>query len=467
VPPHPDLAADARPLVFLVDDDDLLCELQGRWLEGDGFAVRRFRDGLGCLRGLTEAQPDAIALDLQMPGLDGLETLVRIKARHPLLPVVIVTSYGSADKAVAAMKAGAYDYLVKPVDQAKLVTEMRNAVERARLGLRVTQLEREVGGAGFPGILGLAPAMRALFRRLDRVASSDITVLIQGESGVGKELVARAIHAQSGRRGGPFVPLNCAAVPETLQESELFGHEKGAFTGAASRHAGAFERADGGTLFLDEISELSTGLQAKLLRALQEHAFFRVGGATEVQSDFRVIAATNRDLEGEVRAGRVREDLYYRIAVMEIGVPPLRERPPDIPLLAEHFLAEEAARARRPAPTLSAGTRDALLRHTWPGNVRELKSAMARALVECDGQVVMTQHLPPRVRSGQPGPGEDRVGDGAEPAAGGAGMTLEALERDAIAAALARHRGNLTSVVSELGIGRTTLYRKLKKYGLR
>jgi len=460
--------------VFLVDDDPLLCELQRRWLDGAGFAVRVFNDGLACLRGLTEAHPDTIVLDLQMPGLDGLETLARIKARHPRLPVVIVTAYGSADMAVAAMKAGAYDYLVKPIEQAKLVAEIRNAVERTQLAFRVAHLEREAGGTGFPGIPGAAPSMRALFQRLDRLATSDITVLIQGESGVGKELIARAIHAQSTRGGGPFVPLNCAAIPESLQESELFGHEKGAFTGATARHPGAFERADGGTLFLDEISELSASLQAKLLRALQERAFYRVGGCVEIQSDFRVIAATNRDLDARVRDGRFREDLYYRIAVMEIEVPPLRERRGDVALLAGHFLAEEAGRAQRPAPALSAEAQATLLGHEWPGNVRELKSAMARAFVECDGGTVLPEHLPPRVRRGERGPGADPALRATEPSGGhgvparaGGAMTLEALERAAIAAALARNDGNLTSVVTELGIGRTTLYRKLKKYGLR
>jgi DNA-binding NtrC family response regulator len=467
-----------------VDDDVLLSELQQRWLDAEGFEVRIAPDGEACLEALTTSLPDAVCLDLVMPGIDGFETLERIKSRHALLPVIVMTAQTGAEFAVRAMKAGAYDYLVKPVDQAKFVAEVTHAVERSRMSLRLAQLEREAEGRGYPGIVGQSPRIRELFRRLDRVSASDITVLIQGESGTGKELVARAIHAQGSRREGPFVALSCAAIPESLQESELFGHEKGAFTGATARRAGCFERADGGTLFLDEIGELSASLQAKLLRVLQERTFLRVGGSTEVRSDFRLIVATHRDLGTEVQAGTFREDLFFRIAVMDLDVPPLRERRDDIPLLAAHFLAQAAANHSKRL-SIAPDVIERLTSYTWPGNVRELQNAIERAAVEADGRAIRMRDLPKRVREGgavrpaaaNASPGETAAALLELPPAGTVSgdssaalrppQTLEEIERDAIAAALERHGGNVAQVVRELGLGRTTLYRKIKKYGLR
>ncbi len=462
----------ASGLVFVVDDDTMLCEVQQRWLEDEGHEVRVMHDGESCITALTTAVPDAICLDLTMPGMGGLETLRRVHAHHPWLPILVTTAHTGVATAVEAMKSGAWDYFVKPVDRGKLVTAIRHAIENAQMRVRIRQLEREADGRGFQGIIGNAPRMKALFRQLDRIALSDITVLIQGESGTGKELVARAIHQESSRRDGHLMPLNCAAIPESLQESELFGHEKGAFTGAASRRLGAFERANNGTLFLDEIGELSASLQAKLLRVLQEHAFQRVGGSSEITSDFRLVVATHRDLEHEVREGRFREDLYFRIAVMELEVPPLRERPTDIPALAEHFLTNIAAKLGVAAIEMIPSTLETLIAYSWPGNVRELENALERAAVESGGAALRPTHLPPRIQSGRPVKRDTPRDDAPEPsqprapAVTGA-KTLEALERDAIASAMARHDGNLTRVVQELGIGRTTLYRKLKKYRLR
>ncbi len=474
---------DTKGLVLLVDDDILLSELQQRWLQAEGFDVRIAPDGEASLEALATSLPDAVCLDLVMPGIDGFETLERIKSHHPLLPVIVMTAQTGAEFAVRAMKAGAYDYLVKPVDQAKFVAEVTHAVERSRMSVRLAQLEREAAGRGYPGIVGQSRHIRELFRRLDRISASDITVLIHGENGTGKELVARAIHTQSSRCAAPFVAVSCAAIPESLQESELFGHEKGAFTGATARRAGCFERADGGTLFLDEIGELSASLQAKLLRVLQERTFLRVGGSTEIRSDFRLIVATHRDLAAEVRNGSFREDLFFRIAVMELEVPPLRARRDDIPLLATHFLAHAAGKRSKPLSIEPEAMRR-LASYAWPGNVRELQNAVERAVVEAEGPAIRLRDLPRRVRDGgadvpASGPTDaaeanalrQTVPPGQPPtdmAAGAVGpRTLEGIERDAIAESLERHDGNVARVVRELGIGRTTLYRKIKKYGLR
>ncbi len=473
---------NSRGLVALVDDDVLLCDLLKRWLEGDGFEVAVFHDGESCLTALTEILPDAVCTDLSLPGIDGLQTLERIKAHHPRMPVLLMTAHSGVESAVQAMKSGAYDYLVKPVERTKFVTEVTNAVERSQMSIRLAQLEREVEGREYPGIIGQSRPMNELFRRLDRIAASDITVLINGESGTGKELVARAIHNQSSRSYQPFVALSCAAIPESLQESELFGHERGAFTGATSRRQGCFERANRGTLFLDEIGELSASLQAKLLRVLQERTFHRVGGSAEIHSDFRLVVATHRDLAAQVEDGGFREDLYFRIAVMDLEVPPLRDRTDDIPRLVAHFLAQAKTKSTDSLPEMSPDTTAVLMAYDWPGNVRELQNAMERALVECEGKTVQPRHLPARVRGkgrrsaeAVPGPGESGgVGTPPAPRADSvtgrspeAPRTLEDLERDAIVAALTRCNGNISQVVRELGIGRTTLYRKIKKYDLK
>ena len=472
---------DRRGLVVLVDDDVLLCDLQKQWLEAAGFEVEAFYDGESCLKGLTEILPDAVCTDLSLPGIDGIETLERIKTHHPRMPVLLLTANSGVEAAVKAMKCGAYDYLVKPVERVKFITEVTNAVEKSQMSIRLAQLEREAEGREYPGIIGQSQTMKELFRRLDRIAASDITLMIHGETGTGKELVAKAIHSQSSRSYQPFIALSCAAIPESLQESELFGHEKGAFTGATNRRLGCFERANLGTLFLDEIGELSASLQAKLLRVLQERTFQRVGGSTEVHSDFRLIVATHRDLAAEVEQGTFREDLFFRIVVMDLEVPPLRDRTEDISRLAAHFLAQATTQSSDGVPEVSQDTTAALMAYDWPGNVRELQNAIERALVECEGKMIEPQHLPTRVRGeGQPAVMRrtnhtrlDQGGTVSDTQSNSIVVTspetprrLEDMERDAIAAALARNNGNVSKVVRELGIGRTTLYRKLKKYDL-
>ena len=469
-------------LILVADDDRIQCALLERWLRDAGYEVRAFRDGASCLAELERSLPAAICLDLAMPGLDGLSALSEIRRRDAALPVLILTSDAGVDKVVAAMRLGAFDYLVKPVDRSRLLASMQLAIERFRHDLQAAELEREANAEwASSGMAGQSPEMRDLFRQMDRLAKSDISVLIHGESGTGKELVARALHQASQRRQHALVAVNCAAIPETLQESELFGHERGAFTGATERRKGKIELAAGGTLFLDEIGEISPSLQAKLLRVLQEKRFQRVGGSTELASDFRLIAATHRRLSDEVAAGRFREDLYFRVAVFELEVPPLRARGDDVLLLAHHFLAE-ITKATGQSPVEIAPEAARLLRtYPFPGNVRELQNAIQRALVIGDGRRLEYRDLPAKMVAfgdSRPSPegGPDLAGPvpaGSLPAGslplateagtGGRPATLEEIERDAIRSSLERNAFQLTRVARELGIDRSTLYRKLRK----
>ncbi len=457
--------------VIIVDDDRNFRLLVQRWVELEGYKVESFANGESCLANLTRLLPVCVCLDLTLPNSHGLEILKKLKAHQKYLPVIILTADSAAEQVVKAMQLGAYDYLVKPIERSKLTTAVKNAVERFQMSLRLVQFERETSGKTY-GLLGNSEKMHTLFRQIDKVSASEISVLIHGESGTGKELVAKAIHQNSGRNKGNFVAINCAAIPESLQESELFGHEKGAFTGADKRREGRFELADEGTLFLDEVAELSLPVQAKLLRVLQEKTFSRLGSSAETKSDFRVIAASHKDLSAEVESGRFREDLFFRLAVYEMDVPALRERPEDIPLLANYFLREFSGKSGRKL-TLSPETLRILLNYSFPGNVRELQNSMQRAVVSASESVVMPEDLPKRIFEIKK---EDNV-----TTSGSAKvfselpqitnttdtlniMTLEELEKLAITNAIERNRGNLSNVVRELGIGRTTLYRKLKQY---
>ena len=476
--------------VVVVDDDESQRILLGRWLEDAGHFVETFSDGASCLRGLPRTLADVVCLDVRMPGIDGLETLEKIRAHHPRLPVIMLTSDDSVDPVVTAIRLGAFEYLRKPVDRQKLLTTVRNAVSRSRMERRLVELEQEVEGREeFPEMLGRSAAMRGLFRQMSRVAPTDASVLIRGESGTGKELVARALHHASGRRSAPFVAVNCAAIPESLQESELFGHEKGAFTGALRRQPGRFEQADGGTLFLDEVGELAPGLQAKLLRAIQEQRFFRVGGAEEIHSDFRLITATHRDLVQEVREGVFREDLYFRIAVLELEVPPLRDRGSDIALLATTFARDLGLSARETPSQITREALEVLSTHRWPGNVRELQNAIHRAVVMAEGGFIDLDDLPGSVRNPSPA-GVDSIARAAGrgvptgPAAGAPPTAANSLGEDGIwtdgvpdqplseseaqliEAMVHRHGGNLSVVARILDISRTTLYRKMEAYGV-
>ncbi|MEM9112403.1 MAG: sigma-54 dependent transcriptional regulator [Myxococcota bacterium] len=450
--------------VAIVDDDRSHTIVLSRWLEQRSHEVESFEDITELLAASDRSDFDVIFLDRIMPNQTGPEAMPQLRRRFPDVPIVFVSVDDGTGSIVEAIQLGAYDYLTKPLDFPRLELVLSRAIEKRRLRERVGQLERTDRGLD---LLGEAQTMRMLLRQLDRVAGKNITVLIRGESGSGKELVARSIHLRSPRSEGSFVALNCAAVPETLQESELFGHEKGAFTGAIDRRIGRFEAAHGGTLFLDEVAELSPGLQAKLLRVLQEREFSRVGGTKTIRSDFRLLSASHRDLREMVEEGRFRADLYYRLAVFQVEVPPLRDRSSDIPLLAERFVRDFTTEAPK---RISDAALRALAEYEWPGNVRELQNAIQRASVMATGDLIRLEDLPADVAQAM---GADS-GQSTIDSVSATGVTpergesrMEALERQAIVNAMEDTGGNISEVVRLLGIGRTTLYRKLKKYGLR
>ena len=470
-----------KGLLLVVDDREDVRRLVTNVLTREGYDVEAFPCGEACLGAMPLVMPDAIYLDLDMPGIGGLATLEQIHSKHPAVPVIMLTGDESVESVVAAMRRGAYDYLVKPPSRQKLLNVAKNAVDHYRMSLQLTSLKREASGsAGYGAIVAQSPSMKDVFRQMDRVSSSDITVLIHGESGTGKELVARAIHANSPRNRESFVALNCAAIPEALQESEVFGHEKGAFTGAIGRRLGKFELADRGTLFLDEVGELSLPLQAKLLRVLQDNTFQRVGGSQEIRSDFRLITATHKDLAHEVRAGSFREDLFFRIVVFELELPPLRDRDGDVELLTRYFL-EKHERGSGKRIAISPETTALLRSYSWPGNVRELENVLHRAVVSAGSQIVEPRHLPDRLRqelssltpprTPLQAPSERAPGATDTPSpfpeAATPSLNLEELEAITIRNALEQTRGNLAGVTRLLGISRATLYRKLKKYKLR
>lgn len=448
-------------LILLVDDDESVRLLVERWLQKDGYDVLAVEDGVSALGALSEEAPAAVCLDLNLPGLSGLETLEQIRERHPMLPVIVLTADDSAETAVRAMKLGAHDYLTKPLNSTKLLTTLRNSVEHGRLSLRVSQLEREVDGRGYPGIVGSSPTMKGVFRQLDRLAVSDVTVLIHGESGTGKELIAKAIHQSSGRQRNPFVAVNSAAIPENLLESELFGHEKGSFTGAVNRRIGKFEEANKGTIFLDEIGELAPTVQAKLLRVLQERRFQRLGGTMMIESDFRLVTATHRNLAEDVKEGRFREDLFFRLAVFELDLPPLRRRKEDIPSLVQTFVRQNRELSGRMVSGISPQALGILLQYEWPGNIRELQNVVQRAMVVADGEEITPKDLPQRLLNGVAAAPNVEL-----EVASDSGGTLEDVSKRLLVAALLKHDGNASATMRELKIGRTRFYRMLRKFDL-
>jgi two-component system, NtrC family, response regulator HydG len=448
---------NASHSILVVDDDTahrtMLRTLVGGW----GYAIFEADDGETAIRLVRERAYDLVLMDVRMLKVSGLEALAAIKAINPAIPVVIMTAFSSVETAVAALKQGAHDYLTKPLDFDKLRVTLERAMEHTRLKAENRALRAELAGRFERGrIIGRSPAMQRLLDTVAQVAPSEATVLISGESGTGKEVVAGLLHANSARSEGPFVSLNCAAITESLMESELFGHEKGAFTGAERRREGRFQQADGGTLFLDEVSEMPLSMQAKLLRVLQEREFTRVGGDTLLRVDVRVIAATNTQLPDRIAAGRFREDLYYRLNVVALHLPPLRDRREDIPLLAQHFLEMFAAKNRKPVKGFSPQAMERLIRRDWPGNVRELMNAVERAVVLARGDYLADEDLP---ATGPAAPA------GAPPTAGG-GLPLSAVERAVILDTLAAAGGNKSEAARRLGITRRTLHKKLKAYGV-
>ena len=427
-----------------------------------GYAVSEAADGDEALNLVRERAFDAVLTDVRMARMDGIHTLKSVLEYNPALPVVLMTAYSSVETAVEALRLGAYDYLIKPLDFEILRHTLRQAIEHSRLSVENRELRRQLSeAAARPGILGRSPAMLAMQETIATVAPTEATVLITGESGTGKELVARALHSGSARADKPMVTVNCAALAENLLESELFGHEKGSFTGADRRREGRFVQANGGTLFLDEIGEMPLPLQAKLLRALQEGEVQRVGSDAPLTVDVRVLAATNRDLREEVARRRFREDLYFRLNVISLEVPPLRDRGEDIPVLAAHFLERFAGRNRKSIRGFSPQAVDSLLRYAWPGNVRELENAVERAVILCNGDLITRRELPAAIT-------EAASPEEASSAAVGAlaGLPLDELERRAIGETLRCTGDNKSEAARQLGITRATLHNKLRKYGM-
>jgi len=448
-----------KELIWLVDDDAAIRELISFIVSEAGYRVEVFASGPEVLAD-AGAPPAAVLLDLMMPEVDGVEVLKELKRRHPALPVIILTAVNDVSQAVEVTKLGAYDYLTKPVDQERLLTTLSRAVSHHELEKKVGRLEGELGKRyGVENIVGSSAAMRRVYDQIKTVLESDITVFISGESGTGKELVAKAIHYGSLRSDAPFVDVNCAAIPEGLQESELFGHEKGAFTGAVNTHPGKFEQAAGGTIFLDEVGEMSPSAQARLLRVLQERCLQRVGGTKRIDLDVRVVSASNRDLEQLVADGGFRQDLFYRLVVFPIQLPPLRDRRDDIPALVEHFLDKYAADAGKRISRVDPGAMELLVSHDWSGNVRELENMIHRSMLMAAGPELLAADLPM-------GPAGDSAHSRSTVPTDGV-LKLDELEKHAIQLALERYGGNLSDAARQLGIGRSTLYRKIEQYGLR
>lgn len=491
-----------RTLMVVDDEADVRYSFR-RLFEGEGLEVVEAASGEEALRMIPRVRPDLVVMDIRMAGLGGLETLRRIREMDPRLLVILMTAYGTTQTAIEAMKLGAYDYLLKPFDMARLRSVIQQGLKAAR-DMRQAVAIRPTGGLEEDalGLVGRSEAMQQVFKLIGQLAASDATVLITGESGTGKELVARAIYQHSRRSGQPFLAVNCAAIPEGLLESELFGHERGAFTGATQQRIGKFEQCHRGTLFLDEIGDMSLSTQAKILRVLQSGQFERVGGNQTLQVDVRILAATNRPLEQMVASRQFREDLFYRLNVVRIHLPPLRERREDIPLLVEYFLARFAREQNQTPRSLTAAALRALENYHWPGNVRELENVLRRATVIAKGEAILPEDLPPEVLEGAAGP--VRAGAAPQPkpgpATGAASQAqagtsetawdeeevvhlarrlfewarrhpdrkvLPAVERELVVQALRETRDNQVRAARLLGITRATLRKRIEKYGIR
>ena len=445
----------ARGRILVVDDESNARNALAEILKEEGYSVETAADGFKGLSRFTDFGPDIVLTDLKMPGMDGVQLLKKVKEAEPGLPVIVMTAFGAVDTAVQAMRAGAVDYLTKPINADELLLVVERSLEQSRLRREALELRNQLSERyRFDTVIGSSPKMQQVFKVVAQVAPSRATVLLTGESGTGKELVAAAIHHRSTRSGAAFVKLHCAALAESLLESELFGHERGAFTGAERRREGRFEQANGGTLFLDEIGEISPATQVKLLRVLQEHEFERVGGNQTLQVDTRLIAATNRDLREMVADGRFREDLFYRLNVINIHLPALRERPSDIPALATHFLRRFAEENAKKVDNVSDAALARLVGYSWPGNVRELENVIERAVVLAENGVVEPIHLPPEVLP---------QSEGGEPIIPGSSMAD--IERYAILTTLEAQGGSTSKAADVLGISVRKIQYKLQEYG--
>jgi two-component system NtrC family response regulator len=451
--------------ILIVDDEKNYLLVLSAVLEEEGYEVLTTASSLEALEILKASDVDLVLTDMKMPGMDGIELLEQIKTRDPELPVIMMTAHGTVDKAVEAMQKGAYSYILKPFDNERLTLYVQKAITTYKVVKENRRLRSAVESQyQFGNIIGKSKAMRDVFEIIHKVAPSNATVLIEGESGTGKELVAKSIHFNSPRRDNPFVAVNCSALAESLLESELFGHERGAFTGAVSSKKGRFELAHGGTLFLDEIGELSANLQVKLLRVLQEKSFERVGGVRSIAVDIRVIAATNKDLGLEMRAGRFREDLFYRLNVVHIGIPPLRERQEDIRLLVNHFLQKYAAERKSAVPIRGVAQEvDRLFYdYSWPGNVRELENVIERVMILCPHEIITGDDLPRGFKSSL----DNALHIDGIPANAKLYETLEMVEKTMIQRALKMADNVQSHAAAILGIGKSGLNQKIKKYNL-
>jgi DNA-binding NtrC family response regulator len=444
--------------ILVVDDEEVMRESMAAWLREDGYRVDTAASGQEAIAKAREKNYTICFIDLKMPpGMDGIETLVEVRKIRPEAAIIIITAYATVDTAITAMKEGAQEYLVKPCNPAEISLLIQRILKVKNLQRENVLLRKKLSKKyEFQDIISKNPRMHQIFELIRQIANLRSTVLIQGESGTGKEMIARAIHHSGDRGSGPFVPVSCAALAETLLESELFGHERGAFTGAVSRKKGKFELAEGGTIFLDEIGDISPKLQLDLLRVLQDHRFFRVGGTEEIHVDVRVIAATKRDLQEAVRAEQFRDDLYYRLNVINIHIPPLRERREDIPLLVRHFIETVSLESGKEVSDITEGALRLLMDHGWPGNVRELENAVERAIVTCKKRILseedfdfLTLESPPRTSWKVP-----------------THLPLHEVERQVIEATLREKGGNVTEAAEVLGIDRSTIYDRIKRHDI-
>ncbi len=466
---HPERPSDARAStskpgdsgrILYVEDDPTSARLVKAIAEREGYAITLAANHRECMKAVAEDPPGLLLIDLTLPEVGGLDLLARLRESHPGIPAIIVTASDSVQDVIGAMQRGAIDYLTKPVDARRMAVSLGNALKLTTQQKEIARLRADLKDAYSPDrLIGSSATMEALRKDIRRAAASDATILIIGESGTGKELVARALHAAGPRASGPFIDVNSAALTETLLESELFGHEKGAFTSAVGRRRGKFEQAHGGTLFLDEIGDMPLATQAKMLRVLQERSFQRVGGDERVSVDVRVLCATNRNLDEDAKKGTFRSDLFYRINTFVIEIPPLRERVADIPELARHFLDQALRQEKRPVRGLATPTVEALCAHPWPGNVRELQHAVERAALVCDGDEILPEHLPPAVLRGRaPAP--------APAAAGGLIEAVERLERSMIVAALEKNGWVKARAAQALGVTERILSYKMNNLGI-
>jgi len=456
-----------KKLILVADDDQSIRGLLQSFLEGEGFRTAEVKSGREVIPAINKLRPDLVMMDVRMPGMSGLEVLEQMKRLHiEDIPVLTMTAYGTSNIAIEAIQRGAYDYVTKPFALDDLLITVNRTLDHRALAIRVRDVDETIRDP-LDSIIGNTAVMQQVYKTIGRVARTDATVLVAGDSGTGKELVAGALHLNSNRRTGPYIKVPCASLTETLLESELFGHEAGSFTSAVKTRKGRFEMADKGTIFLDEIGEMSLNTQKKLLRVLQEREFERVGSNSPIKVDTRVIAATNRNLATEVAEGRFREDLYYRLNVIAVELPSLRQRMEDIPMLTEHFLQKYRGDSPSNSPRISEEAMERLMEYNWPGNVRELENTVHRAIILARESVITPQHI---LFTGAPGKQHEAEGDGAIAEKVASGMSLKDIvaetERQAIEAALQQSDGNRSQAAKQLGIYRRLLYAKMNEYQL-